>query len=375
MSTARASGQSSLPIADYSPVVEKSSLRRDSLGIAGDTTSPLWRALDRAAATIVSLQPSTDEGARRRDRLVGQVAAATAAVRRATRRPSDVGASDATIDHEVLETLRREFLREIQLEPSIDGRQLLRAMLAFENIAVKRVVRKVPSATFGLEALVEVAHDMRSPLTSILFLVDAIRTRKSGAVTPVQERQLGLIYGAALGLSTLASDLVDLVRGGGGLVEGPPAPFSVAEVLCGVRDLVTPIAEEKGLRLTCVPPDTDGRLGYAAALSRVLLNLTTNAVKFTQEGFVEIECTEKTATRVRFSITDSGLGLPQEVRRSLFSAFTQSSGRMRFSNSGLGLSICRSILRSMDSELQVETSTGKGSCFSFELELPAVERS
>lgn len=361
-------------MADYSPVVE-TPLRRDSLGLAGDATSAIWRVLDRAAANIVSVQPSTYEGARRREALIGHIAAVTAAVRRAARRPSDVGAADATIDRDVLETLRREFLRELQLEPAVDGRQLVRAMLAFENVAARRSVRKSHSGTFGLEALVEVAHDMRSPLTSILFLVDAIRTRKSGAVTSVQERQLGLIYGAALGLSTLASDLVDLVRGGGSLVEGPPAPFSVAEVLCGVRDLVTPIAEEKGLRLSCQPPGTDGRTGYAAALSRVLLNLTTNAVKFTQEGFVEIDCTEVSSTRVRFSVIDSGLGLPQEVRRSLFNAFTQSSGRMRFSNSGLGLSICRSILRSMDSELRVETSTGKGTCFSFELDLPPVERS
>ena len=245
MERARISAPTTLP-ADYSAIADKGATRRESLGLAIEQSNTIWRALDRAAENLLADAPFTGKNARQRERLVALVAAATGAVRRSTRRPSDGGASDVTVvDRSVLDLLRTEFLRELHAETNIDGRQLVRVLQGFDTVTAKQAPPNKSLSNFGLEALVEVAHDMRSPLTSILFLVDAIRTGKSGSVSPIQERQLGLIYGAALGLSTLASDLVDLVRGGGGLVEGPAAPFSIAEVVCGVRDLVTPIAEEK----------------------------------------------------------------------------------------------------------------------------------
>ena len=79
----------------------------------------------------------------------------------------------------------------------------------------------------GLELVVEVAHDLRSPLTSILFLAETLQRARSGPVNPVQERQLGLIYSAAFGLSSVASDVIELARGGDRLVDLDPIPFSV----------------------------------------------------------------------------------------------------------------------------------------------------
>src|SRR5690606_22337651 len=79
----------------------------------------------------------------------------------------------------------------------------------------------------GLELVVEVAHDMRSPLTSVLFLAETLQRGQSGPVSPVQERQLGLIYSAAFGLSAMASDVIELARGGDRLVDLEPIPFSV----------------------------------------------------------------------------------------------------------------------------------------------------
>ena len=99
----------------------------------------------------------------------------------------------------------------------------------------------------GLELVVEVAHDLRSPLTSILFLAETLQRGRSGPVNPVQERQLGLIYSAAFGLSSVASDVIELARGGDRLVDLDPIPFSVTDILESVRDIVQPIAEEKSL--------------------------------------------------------------------------------------------------------------------------------
>lgn len=371
---------SKFPLADFAAEsVAPRRSHRESVGRSSEIGQAMWRALDRAAdnATELLAAQSADLPARAAE---AQVATAVAAIRRLTQRAPDGASRTSTplVSKALVDVLRSEFLRELQMDASaMEGRALLRVMLAFDGLAARAASTAInyddePTTIGGFEAVVEIAHDMRSPLSSILFLVDAIRRARSGPVTTVQERQLGLIYGAALGLSNLASDLIDVVRGGEGLVDGEPVPFSVADVMLGVRHIVTPIAEEKALGLEFGLPAVDGRVGYGGALSRVLLNLTTNALKNTDAGYVKIGCTEISPTRVRFWVADTGTGIPAHVLRSLFSPFRRMAGRMRFSNSGLGLAICRTLLAAMDSELQVETSPGKGTRFCFELELPPV---
>src|SRR5438034_1346394 len=140
----------------------------------------------------------------------------------------------------------------------------------------------------GLDLVVDLAHDLRSPLTSILFLAEALQQGQGGTVTPEQSRQVGLIYSAALSLCATASDVLELARGGNRLVDRSPTPFSVVETFASVRSMILPIAEEKGLDVQLVHPVPERRVGQARALSRVLLNLATNAVKFTDTGYVEL---------------------------------------------------------------------------------------
>ena len=225
----------------------------------------------------------------------------------------------------------------------------------------------------GVELLVDVAHDLRSPLTSVLFLAETLQRGQSGDINEIQHRQLGLIYSAALGLSSLASDLIELAREGDRLVDSQPAPFSVTEVLQSVRDIVRPIAEEKGLAVRLLPPATDHRTGHPQALSRVLLNLTTNALKFTEEGFVEIVAQAKSWTAVEFSVRDTGHGINPDAMASLYQPFRRARGRPGdycFSGTGLGLAICRRLVRAMGSELHVESRSDWGTRFFFELDLP-----
>jgi signal transduction histidine kinase len=223
----------------------------------------------------------------------------------------------------------------------------------------------------GLDLLVEIAHDLRSPLTSILFLSETLQGGQSGAVNDVQRRQLGLIYSAALGLSALVSDAVELLRGGDRLVEDETAPFSVAQTLEAVRDMVRPMAEEKNLIVRTRPPPVDQRLGHPVAVSRVLLNLTCNALKFTEQGFVELEARERGATCVEFSVRDTGSGIDPHALTRLYQPFRRARGSVRFSGTGLGLTICRRLVEAMGSKLEVETHPGWGTRFFFELDLPA----
>jgi signal transduction histidine kinase len=227
----------------------------------------------------------------------------------------------------------------------------------------------------GLDFLVQIVHDLRSPLTSILFLAETLMQQRSGPVNERQQRQLGLIYSAAFGLSSLTSDTIELSRGGDQLADDRPALLSVAELLESVCDIVRPIAAEKGLTVAVTLPTTDLRLGHALALRRVLLNLTTNALKFTERGSVDIVATEQSPTRVTFSVRDSGPGINPEALSSLFHPFRRSAqaGRYLFSGTGLGLALTRRLVRAMSSELCLETRPGWGTQFWFDLELPPAD--
>ena len=225
----------------------------------------------------------------------------------------------------------------------------------------------------GLDLVVEMAHDLRSPLTSILFLAESLRSGPSNSpITDPQRRQLGLIYSAALCLCTAANDVLELARGGDRLADREPRPFSIVEVFKSVRDMVQPIAEEKGLPLHLKPARPDWRLGHARALSRVLLNLTTNALKFTEQGFVELAARPLDAARVEFSIRDTGPGIDPAALRALYQPFRKHQAELRhhFSSSGLGLAICRKLVTALGSQLRVETRAGWGTRFFFELDLP-----
>jgi signal transduction histidine kinase len=236
------------------------------------------------------------------------------------------------------------------------------------------------SGSDGLALLMHVAHDLRSPLTSILVLAETLQRGQSGVVNEVQRRQLGLIYSAALGLSSVASDIIEFTQGGDQLVEQEPVPFSVTEMLESVRDIVRPIAEEKHLTIRLLAPTRDQRVGHPVALSRVLLNLTTNALRFTEEGYVEIVAQEQTGAgkgdAIEFAVRDSGRGIAPQRIPTLFQPLRQETGRRGhvFSQTGLGLTICRKLVAAMKAELEVESRIGWGTRFYFTVDLPEPKR-
>jgi signal transduction histidine kinase len=293
--------------------------------------------------------------------------------------PSQTGSVPRNaLSRRLLGLIRTAFLDRVRGLPTPDPAQLLNVLHAIERVGQhleadwSQHFTDRLSAPDGLELVVEVAHDLRSPLTSILFLAETLQRGRSGPVNPIQERQLGLIYSAAFGLSSVASDVIELARGGDRLVDLDPIPFSVTDILESVRDIVQPIAEEKNLEVRVTAPESDFRIGHPVALSRVLLNLTTNALKFTAEGFVEVSASQRTARCVEFSVRDTGRGIPPQSMATLFEPFRrrQKPGEYAFSGSGLGLSICRKLVEAMGSVMQVETSPGYGTRFYFVLDLP-----
>lgn len=223
----------------------------------------------------------------------------------------------------------------------------------------------------AFELLVEVAHDFRSPLTSILFLAEALRDGHWAPLTDAQRSQLGLIYSAAFGLASIASDIMDLAREEKDLIGDEEEPFSISEVFQSVERMVRPLVEEKGLELRTVAPERWQSRGHPHALGRVLLNLTTNALKFTEEGSVELGVRPLPYGRLEYYVQDTGRGISPEQQRTLFQPFRRRSAHPRdghyFSGSGIGLSIARRLVRAMGSDLSLDSSDERGTRFSFVL--------
>ncbi|HWC74760.1 MAG TPA: HAMP domain-containing sensor histidine kinase [Gemmatimonadales bacterium] len=286
--------------------------------------------------------------------------------------------AQSRLGRRVIELISDEVMRRWR-EYGLAASELPLLLLAIERVREASLNGGASLATHlggdGLKLLVEVAHDMHSPLASILCLAETMQRGESGPVTELQRRQLGLICTAALGLSSVGSDIVDLERSDL-LLEPKPAPFSVTSVLESVRDIVRPIAEVKQLAVRLEPPTVDERLGHPVALRRVLLNLTTNALKFTERGFVELSARETKPGFIEFGVRDTGRGIEPSMLPTLFDAVRHLPrghavrGNKLFSNTGLGLTICRKLAEAMDSELHVDTNLGRGTRFFFELELP-----
>ncbi len=350
-------------------------------GPRSEVPSALFAALDRATAEAEAGWQQVAEDSPSQDEVGGQLVLLRRAIEQVARGEAAAldGLPRTVLARRLVELVRRAFVSAAEsVRPVPDGQALLTVFCAIEK--VNRALEPDWAQHFadrlsgpdGMELVVEVAHDLRSPLTSILFLAETLQRGRSGAINNVQERQLGLIYSAAFGLSSLASDVIELARGGDRLVDLDPLPFSVADIFESVRDIVQPIAEEKGLQVRLHMPSEDFRVGHPVALSRVLLNLTTNALKFTSEGYVEVRGEPRDGTRIEFSVRDTGRGIPPHAMLTLFEPFRrrQKQGEYAFSGAGLGLSICRKLVEAMHATLKVETTAEAGTRFFFEIDLP-----
>jgi signal transduction histidine kinase len=289
---------------------------------------------------------------------------------------------DVVLQRRLLEALRVECLhrwseagQERPLPEAATHLELLARLEARARATLPRDARDVASRLAdpdGFELLLEVAHDLRSPLTSVSFLAETLRGGFSGPVSDQQRHQLGLIYSAALAMQAVVTDVMDLARHGADVLDEPPVPFSLAEVFANVERMVAPIAEVKGLELRLSTGDPDHVVGRPLALGRILLNLATNGLKFTDEGYVELAARRVGRDEVELSVRDTGRGVDSHSQGSLFEPFRKSRDRpgSYFSGSGLGLSIVRRLVHALDSELMLETAPEWGTRFHFTVRMP-----
>ena len=223
--------------------------------------------------------------------------------------------------------------------------------------------------------LANMSHEIRTPMNAIIGLTHLAH----GHTTELKVReQLGKVEDAAQNLLGLLNDILDFSKIEAGRMGLERIPFDLWQVLERVEGLMAERAGEKGLLLRVLKPDALPRdlVGDPLRLGQVLLNLVSNAVKFTEAGEVRLELglldVGDEIVRVHFAVIDTGIGMDRAQMARLFSAFTQAdtSTTRRFGGTGLGLTICKELVGMMGGELDAQSAPGEGSRFSFALRLP-----
>lgn len=231
------------------------------------------------------------------------------------------------------------------------------------------------AATAKSDFLASMSHEIRTPMNGIIGTASLLGDT---GLTAEQQEYLRIIQTSGDALLTLLNDILDFSKIEAGRMTLQPQPFDLRETCEHITELLTPTALEKGIDLILrFAPDTSPWVvGDAGRIRQILTNLTSNALKFTKEGYVYIDVSSvaetATETTIHFNVTDTGIGISKEELPKLFQKFSQadSSSTREFGGSGLGLAICKQLVTMMGGKIGMESELGKGSSFWFRLNLP-----
>jgi PAS domain S-box-containing protein len=315
--------------------------------------------------------------------LAGQIYRGEVLNRRKDGQPIWVEISMAMLDHEQKELIGA-LVNISHLKAAEAGHQQNR--LALEELVLSRT-RALAQARDEAQAanraksvfLTTMSHELRTPMNAFMGMTQLALKRAADAK---QAEQLGKALTAAQGLLVIINDILELSRIDAGKVVLALIPFDLSGAFATVEALTREQATKAGLQFALqVDPELQGQLllGDSQRLGQVLLNLVTNAIKFTARGSVQVRALRlddlTSRIRVRFEVQDTGIGIAVEDQDRIFKAFEQADGSITrlYGGSGLGLSICRRLVTLMGGEIGLQSDPGVGSTFWFVISLDRVD--
>lgn len=225
------------------------------------------------------------------------------------------------------------------------------------------------------EFLTNISHEVRTPLNHILGMTNlALDTE----LTDKQRHYLEIVKTAGTSLTNILSDIIELSQIEAGHIELHNGNLDIREIVTSTTNSFKEYAANKGLELSCqIAPEVPNNLkGDAVKLQQILTNFVSNALKFTQAGSILIAVhapkDNDTNLTIPFSITDTGIGIPQEKQENIFGKFNQADGSTtrKYGGIGLGLTIVNKLVLLMGGDISIESVEGEGSTFHFTISCP-----
>ncbi|MGV8877682.1 MAG: response regulator [Sphingobacteriaceae bacterium] len=335
------------------------------------------RAFFKNAAENIGIAINVAQNRNRLEELLGETQAQT---------------EELQVQHSELENLNSELemhaerLQASEEELKVQQEELMHANQELEersglleeknNVILERnqeILRKVEelaiSTKYKSEFLANMSHELRTPLNSILLLSRLMAENHENTLTEDQVEYAKVIQSSGNGLLELINEILDLSKIEAGKMTLEYEDVEIVDIVSQLRRLFAPLAKEKNLELI-ISVDADVSLSIETdkmRLEQILKNLLSNALKFTAQGQVTLNVlnADQGGNFLIFSVTDTGMGIPENKQQLIFEAFQQADGstKRKYGGTGLGLSISRELVKLLGGQITLKSTVGKGSEF------------